>query len=295
MSTSQRAALDTMLRAADIFGGATLQEQRQNFEHLQTSLPTPSDVRTSHSSLAGIPVITIDVDGFESDNVIVYFHGGGYCAGSALASVNLASEVGRNAQCRVVTVDYRLAPEHPGPAAVDDALAAYRTLLDGGLHPANIAIAGESAGGGIAIATLVAIKEAGLPQPAAAAVFSPWVDLSLSGSSAITMQSVDPILTRARALVGAANYGGSKLGDPRISPLFADLNGLPPLLIQVGSHEILLDDAVRLTGRAAAAHVSVTLEVTAHVPHVFQAFAAILDEASDALHSAGRFLRAHLE
>jgi monoterpene epsilon-lactone hydrolase len=295
MSTSQNAALDTMLREADIFGGDTLHEQRQHFEHLQTSMPTPSDVRTSHSSLAGVPAITIDVDGFESNNVIVYFHGGGYCLGSALASVNLASAVGRNAHSRIVTVDYRLAPEHPGPAAVDDALAAYRALLDGGLRPANIAIAGESAGGGIAIAVLVAIKEAALPPPAAAAVFSPWVDLSLSGASTVTHKSLDPVLTRDTALAGAANYGGSTLEDPRISPLFADLSGLPPLLIQVGTHEILLDDAVRLAGRAAAAHVSVTLEVTAGVPHVFQAFAAILDEGADSLHSAGRFLRAHLE
>lgn len=294
MSKPQRDALDTMLRHADIFGGATLEQQRVQFEEIQTSVPAPRDVRTSRTTLGGVPAITIDLDEVESDDVVLYFHGGAYCMGSAFASVNLASEVGRNAGCRVVTVDYRLAPEHPGPAAVDDVLAAYRALLDGGLDPTKIAIAGESAGGGIAIATLVAIKDAGLPKPAAATVFSPWVDLSMSGTSAITHEAVDPILNRASALAIAANYGGSKLTDPAISPLFAKLDGLPPLLIQVGSHEILLDDAARLAARAAAGHVSVTLEVTAEVPHVFQAFAMILDEARDALRSAGRFLRAHL-
>lgn len=294
MSKTQRDALDTMLRGADVFGGDTLDQQRKQFEHIQTAAPTPPDVRTDRTTLGDVPVITIDVDSVESGGVVLYFHGGAYCLGSAFASVNLASEVGRNAGCRVVTVDYRLAPEHPGPAAVQDAVAAYRALLDGGFDPTKVALAGESAGGGIAIATLVAIKSAGLPQPAAAAVFSPWVDLGMSGTSSTTHDAVDPILNRAGALAIAANYGGSNLEDPAISPLFADLTGLPPLLVQVGTHEILLDDAVRLAARAAAAHVSVTLEVTAEVPHVFQAFAAILDEGRDALRSAGQFLQAHL-
>jgi epsilon-lactone hydrolase len=186
-----------------------------------------------------------------------------------------------------------LAPEHPYPAAIEDAVAAYRGLLDSGQPSSQIAFAGESSGAGLTAATLVALKAAGLPQPSGAALFSPWADLTLTGESMTTKAPVDPALTPEGLRRRAAEYlGQATATDGLVSPLFADLTGLAPLLIQAGSHEVLLDDAVRLAARAAAADVATTLEVTPGVPHVFQAFAAMLDEGEAAPTSAGAFLRA---
>jgi len=198
---------------------------------------------------------------------------------------------GRNA--KVVSVDYRLAPEHPYPAAIDDAKAAYEGLLAQGSDPSNIAVSGESAGGGLAVALLLALRDADLPLPSSAFLMSPYVDLTLSGSTIVDKQEVDPLFTgdalRRRVLdyVGAADPS-----DPYISPVFGDLHGLPPMLIQVGSHEILLSDAIRLAGGAAEHDVATTLEVTPGVPHVFQAYAAVLDEGDTALSRAAEFLKA---
>jgi epsilon-lactone hydrolase len=257
------------------------------------SIPLPADVVATPGTLGGVPVVNVDVAGVESDDVIFYLHGGAYCIGSAAASVGLASDVVRRAGARAISVDYRLAPENPYPAAIDDAVAAYRALLES-VPAARIAIVGESAGGGLTAATLVALKAAGLPEPGCAVMFSPWADLTLSGASITGKAAVDPALTPDGLRLRAADYGaGHPLDDPLVSPLFANLKGLPPLLIQVGSHEILLDDATRLAVAAAAADVQVTLEVTPGVPHVFQAFAALLDEGAAALASAGAFLSAH--
>jgi epsilon-lactone hydrolase len=207
----------------------------------------------------------------------------------------LASDLARRAGARLVTVDYRLAPEHPHPAAIDDTVAAYRRLLDSGVAASAIAIAGESAGAGLAAATLVALKLVGLPPPSGAVLMSPWADLTLSGESISAKAAVDPALTPEGLRRRAVDYVAA--GDRRaelVSPIFADLTGLPPLLIQAGSHEILLDDATWLAAHAAAADVAVRLEVTPGVPHVFQGFAAMLDQGDAALTSAGEFLRAHL-
>jgi epsilon-lactone hydrolase len=240
-------------------------------------------------------VVNVEVAGADPEWVILYLHGGAYAIGTAASSVGLASDLARRAGTRLVTVDYRLAPEHPQPAAIEDAVAAYRGLLDSGATPSTIAVAGESAGAGLAAATLVALKHAGLPQPTAAVLMSPWADLTLSGNSITSKAALDPALTPQGLTRRAADYLAN--GDPAselVSPIFADLTRLPPLLIQAGSHEILLDDATRLAAHAAAADVAVTLDVTPGVPHVFQAFAATLDEGDAALTRAGKFLRAHL-
>jgi monoterpene epsilon-lactone hydrolase len=252
-------------------------------------------VTTSSASLGGIPVVNVEVAGADPERVIFYLHGGAYAIGTAASSVGLASDLARRAGTLLVSVDYRLAPEHPHPAAIDDAVAAYRGLLASGVAPSAIAIAGESAGAGVAAATLVALKHVGLPQPCAAVLMSPWADLTLSGESIASKAAIDPALTPEGLRRRAADYlpDGGPTGE-LVSPIFADLTGLPPLLIQAGSHEILLDDATRLAARAAAADVAVRLEVTPGAPHVFQGFAAMLDEGDAALTSAGEFLRAHL-
>ena len=215
--------------------------------------------------------------------------------GDAFLAADLASQVGRRTQAKVISVDYRLAPEHPYPAAVDDALAAYEALLQGGTAPEDIVFAGESAGGGLAIATLVNARDHELPLPAAAFVMSPYADLTLAGTTLETKGKADPLLSREALQARIADYtAGQDAALPLISPIFADLSGLPPLIIQAGTHEVLLDDAVRLAGRAATADVAVTLDITPGVPHVFQAYYQILDEAAAALDRAGLFLSAQL-
>jgi acetyl esterase/lipase len=249
---------------------------------------TPAD-------LGGVPAAYITVDGIEPRHVVLYLHGGVYALGDAFQAADLASQVGRRAQAKVISLDYRLAPEHPYPAAVDDALAAYDALLREGTAPSDIAFAGDSAGGGLAVATMVNARDRGLPLPAAAFLMSPYADLTLSGATMDTKSDVDFVLNRELLQPRVADYTAGQ--DPAlslISPVFAELSGLPPLIIQAGTHEVLLDDAVRLAQKAAAADVAVTLDVTPKVPHVFQNFHPILDEATEALDRAGRLLTAHL-
>jgi epsilon-lactone hydrolase len=295
VSRQQRDALDERLRAAPLDLGADITELRIMFDEMMAATPIPADVETSAASLGRIPVVNVDVAGADSLSAIMYLHGGAYSIGSAASSVALASDLARRAGVRLVSVDYRLAPEHPYPAAVEDAVAAYRGLLDTGLTASRIAIAGESAGAGLAASMLVALENEGLPQPSSALLMSPWVDLTLSGDSITEKAAVDPALTPEGLRRRAADYlAGANAVSGLISPIYADLTGLPPLLIQVGSNEILLNDATRLATRAAAGDVAVTLEVTPGVPHVFQAFAAFLDEGHAALDSAAAFLRSHL-
>jgi epsilon-lactone hydrolase len=227
--------------------------------------------------------------------VVLDFHGGVDVLGDAFQAASLAAQVGRRTRARVISVDYRLAPEHPYPAAVDDGLAAYAALLHNGTAPSDIVFAGESAGGGLAVATLVNARDHGLPLPAAAFVMSPYADLTLAGATMDTKREVDVLMSRENLQSRVADYtAGQDAGLGLISPIFADLSGLPPLIIQVGTHEVLLDDAVRLARQAATADVEVTLDITPGVPHVFQIFAAILDEGAAALDRAGQFLTVHL-
>lgn len=294
MSQQQRDALDAMLRQTPLDLGGDVREQRHIFEQLLTAVPLAEDVVTMPGTLGGVSVVNIAIRGVESGNVLLYLHGGAYAIGSAASSVGLAAAVARCAGAPVISVDYRLAPEYPYPAALKDALAAYQGLLESGQPPSQIALVGESAGAGLTVATLVALKNAGLPQPSSAALFSPWVDLTLSGASMSAKAAIDPSLTQEGLRRRVIDYAGAQNpSDGSLSPVFADLTGLPPLLIQVGSHEILLDDATRLAARAAAADVAVTLEVTPGVPHVFQGYEPLLDEADAALARAGAFLRAH--
>jgi epsilon-lactone hydrolase len=295
MSQEQREAVERLLRDGPLDIGADVPEQRVIFEQMLAARPLAADVTTRQDTLGGVPVVVIDAAGTGSGGVAVYFHGGAYALGSAAATAGLASDVARCAGARVISVDYRLAPEHPYPAAVDDALAAWRGLLETGQDPAETAFAGESAGGGLALAAMLAARDAGLPLPSSAVLMSPWADLTLAGASMTGKAAADPALTAAGLRRRALDYtAGQDLAQPLISPVSGDLAGLPPLLIQAGSDEVLLDDATRLAARAAACDVAVTLQVTPGVPHVFQGFAAVLDEGAAALASAGTFLRGHL-
>jgi monoterpene epsilon-lactone hydrolase len=271
---------------------AALAAQRLGFDQMMTQAPVPAGVSVENSTLGGVPALTITPQQTVEDGVILYLHGGAYVLGSPTDSLSLAAGVALAARARTVSLDYRLAPEHPFPAAPDDVLAAYRALVDAGTPADRIAVAGESAGGGLALGLLVALRELGLPLPRAAVLFSPWTDLAVDSESAGTKASVDTSLQPD----GLRAFGGLYRGevgaaDPRVSPAHAGLEGLPPLLIQVGSHEILLDDSTRLAARAASADVTVTLQVVAGAPHVYPFYADTLPAARDGVAAAGDFLR----
>ena len=295
MSTEQRETLDAILRQSAFPADSSVSEQRRLLGELLSGQPLPADVTVTAAALGGVPTAEVTVDGVEPRHVVLYFHGGVYVLGDASQAAGLAAQIGRRTQAKVISVDYRLAPEHPYPAGVDDALAAYEALLQGGTAPADIAFAGESAGGGLAIATLVNARDHGLPLPAAAFVMSPYADLTLAGTTLETKRNADPLLSREALQARVPDYtGGQDAALDLISPIFADLSGLPPLIIQAGTHEVLLDDALRLARQAAIADVAVTLDITPGVPHVFQAYYPILDEAAAALDRAGQFLSAQL-
>jgi monoterpene epsilon-lactone hydrolase len=294
MTQDQRDQLNTIMANSTLDLGGDVTEQRVILNDLLTSHSLPSDVNVQPVSLGGVAALSVQIVGHQPQGTILYFHGGVFAMGSAQASLGLASELGRRAHMRVITVDYRLAPDNPYPAAADDAFAAYRGLLAIEGDATKIALVGESAGGNLALITLLGIRDATLPMPFAAVLMSPWTDLAVIGDSATTKADVDPALTVRALQTRAKDY--LREVDPasaEVSPIHADLTGLPPLLIQVGSHEILLDDAIRLAAKAAADDVQVILDVTPQVPHVFQAFAAILDEGHNALNRAAVFLRSN--
>jgi acetyl esterase/lipase len=295
VSAEQRETLDAILRQSAFPADSDVIEQRRLLGELLSAQPLPADVTVTTAALNGVPTAEITVDDVEPRHVVLYFHGGVYVLGEAVQAAGLAAQIARRTNATVISVGYRLAPENPYPAAVDDALAAYQALLDNGTDPADIAFAGESAGGGLAIATLVNARDHGLPLPAAAYAMSPYADLTLAGATMDTKRDLDPLLSPEALRARVPDYTAGH--DPSlalISPIFADLAGLPPLIIQAGTHEVLLDDAIRLAGQAATADVAVTLDITPGVPHVFQAYAPILDEGAAALDRAGQLLSAHL-
>ena len=226
------------------------------------------------------------------DKAILYFHGGGFRIGSVNSHRDLIAQIALTTGCRVLAINSRLAPEHRFPAALDDALAAYGWMLDRGLKSDNVAFAGDSAGGNLALASMLALRERGIPLPVAAVLMSPWTDLAATGASYVTRADADPIHQRPMIMALAKNYLGGQGDpcDPLVSPLYADLRGLPPLLIQVGDRETVLDDSVMLAEKARAAGVAVNLEIWDGMIHVFQMFGAELPEAHQAIASIAAFL-----
>src|SRR5215831_2545397 len=261
MSQQQLQALVQMLKARPMNPNASLEETRGGFEQMAAMFPVEADVKCEPTSAGGVKSEWVTAPGADADRAILYLHGGGYVIGSINTHRALAGRLSRAAKARVLVIDYRLAPEHPHPAAVEDAVAAYRWMLQQGLLASHIAVSGDSAGGGLTVATLVAIRDAHLPTPAAGAPISPWVDMEGIGDSMTSKSAADPIVHKDDLLNMAKAYlGGKPPRTPLAAPLYADLAGLPPLLIHVGTAETLLDDASRLAERAKKAGVTVHYE-----------------------------------
>ncbi len=276
----------------------TISEQREAMARTVGSAPPPDGVTVEPMTLGGRPAERLSPAGARGRGTVLYLHGGGYCTGSLDSHRGLAGRIALAVGGPVVTLDYRLAPEHPYPAALTDALAGYRELLARGTRPGHLAIAGDSAGGGLTVATLVALRDEGSPLPAAAVCLSPWVDLTQAATSYDTLGHLDPMITREGLdLMAAAYLGGTPASSPLASPLFADdLSGLPPVLIEVGEREVLVEDATRLAGRLRDAGGSVSLTVWPELIHVFQAFpGSLLPEADQSIDAVGSFLSLHLD
>jgi monoterpene epsilon-lactone hydrolase len=272
-----------------------LPEWRAAFVPGDRLYPVPGDVLVREVSAGGVPAHWLDAPGTDPHRVLLFLHGGGYELGSVRSDGELAARLGRASGMRVLFPEYRLAPEHPFPAAMDDVLAAYRWLgTEQKLNPRSIAVAGDSAGGGLTVALLVATRDAGEALPAAATLMSPTVDLTSSGASMTERVDQDPISTPALLRQFASDYlAGADPETPLASPLFASLAGLPPLLIQVGSADLLLSDSERLAQAATRAGVDVTLEVGEGLPHVYQLLLGT-PEAAEATERIGKFLRARV-
>ena len=274
----------------------SIQKERAALETRVARIPKKRNVKYETCEIEGLHAEWITAPGASAERVILYLHGGAYIFGSVNTHRLVASNLSRITKARVLVVEYRLAPEHPFPAAVDDALIAYRWLLSQGISPKSLAVAGDSAGGGLTVALLVAARDAGESLPAAAVCLSPFVDMALTGASMKTKAKADVILpTDLIPPVVKAYLGEADPYTPLASPLYADLHSLPPLLIQVGTDEVLLDDAVRLAAQARAAGVEVTLEVWDEMFHAWQTVGNMLPEARQAMARIGQFVHAHLE
>lgn len=287
--------LVAQMREGGLDLGAPPEEARAGFDALVEAIPVEDGFTFTEDHLGGIPDLVVTGEGMSDAGALLYLHGGGYVVGSAHGYRGLAARLGRAASVVAHAIDYRLAPENPMPAAVDDAVAAYQALVASGVSPSQIIIAGDSAGGGLTLATLVALRDAGSPLPAAGFLISPWADLALEGASMKGKAAEDPSLDEHGLAVCAGHYAGADTRSPVASPIHADLSGLPPLLVQVGSAEILYDDAIRVARAAGAAGTRVTLEVWPKMIHVWHAFAFLLTDGREAIDGAGAFMRGAME
>jgi acetyl esterase/lipase len=271
----------------------SLDDLRNGFEAFASQFQTTKDAQSTSVNAGGVPAEWISTPGAANDRVVLYLHGGGYVLGSVNTHRELIARLSKAANARVLALNYRLAPEHPFPAPVEDATAAYRWLLSQGIKPNRVAVAGDSAGGGLTIATLVSIRDANLPSPAAGVCLSPWVDMEGLGETMTTRAQADPMVQK-QGLVGMAQLylGGKDPRSPLAAPLYADLKGLPPLFIQVGDAETLLDDSNRIAEKAKAAGVKVDLEVWPEMVHVWHMFASVLPEGQQAIEKIGKFVQA---
>jgi acetyl esterase/lipase len=275
--------------------GLSAQETRAGFEVMTQAMQVKDDTKREKASANGVPGEWISNGGSTDAITIYYLHGGGYSLGSVNTHATMISQIARASKARAFAIDYRLAPEHPFPAALDDALAGYRWLLAQGIDPKSIVIGGDSAGGGLTAATLVVLRDARDPLPGAAVLLSPWTDLAGTGESQKTRADKDPMIPAMEGVSPVAEWyaGDRPAADPLVSPLYADLSGLPPMLIHVGDHEVLLNDSTRFAEKAKAAGVDVTLKVWDEMIHVFQFF-PMLPEGQQAIAEIGDWVRSRV-
>jgi len=277
---------------AGFVGGAdkSIEEQRAAINRVDR-LPRPRKVDYVDTTVGGVPAIVATPRAIEPDRHILYLHGGGYTVGSPKSHIAMCARLAKRSAATITVIDYRLAPENVYPAAIDDCVAAYRAM-SADINPALITVAGDSAGGGATLATLCAVRDAGDALPGCAYLLSPWTDLTASGESIITKADIDPMIDPAHIEDASRMYAGkTPLDDPGVSPLFANLAGLPPMLIQTGTDEVLLSDSTRLADRASEAGVEAQLDLRDGMWHVYQAFAGMMPEATDALIRAAVFIR----
>jgi len=272
----------------------TIDEMRRSMESLTKLASLPSKTKVEKVSFNGISAEWICAKEAHEDRVILYLHGGGYNIGSPNTHRELAAHISMTSGAKVLLPDYRLAPEHPFPSALEDATSAYRWLLDTGLTGRNISIAGDSAGGALSIATSISLRDTGEPSPASIACISPWTDLEMSGNSIKTHAKIDPLLNLQLLKIMASNYiGDNDPCSPLISPIYADLRGISPLLIHVGSDEMLLDDSTRIAEKAKNAEVDVTLKIYDQMWHAWHLNVRLMPEAKNAIEELGSFIRKH--
>ena len=269
-------------------------ERRARLDEVGTTWPVADDIWLAPVDAGGVPAEWSIAPGSDAARVLLFFHGGGFCSGSITSHRRMVTEAGRAAGARTLAVGYRLAPEHKFPAALDDAHAAWRFLRAQGVPAGNIAVGGDSAGGGLTVALINRLRAEAEALPACAWLVSPWTDLAMSGATLASKDAVDPLIHKGylEELAEAYLPAGFDRRDPRVSVLYAGLAGFPPTLVQVGSAETLLDDAVRFAGAAGAADVAVTLEVWPHMIHAWPVWNARLAAGRAALASAGAFMRA---
>lgn len=294
MSSPQIQTVVEMLRANPMLDGEVL-EMRAAMSAATANVPPPEGATLERVDAGGVPAEWTDADGAQRDAAIVYLHGGGYTMGSLDSHRGLVAGLSRAAGVRALSVDYALAPERPFPQAIEDALAAVAWVTQQGIRPERTVIAGDSAGGGLTAATLLALRDRGRPLPAAGVLISPWLDLTQSGETMKTLVEQDPLVTPTLLeRCSVAYLAGEDARHPLASPLFADLAGLPPLLVQVGTAETLLDDARRFAEAAKSAGVDATLEEWEDMIHVWHTFAAMLPEGQQAIDRVGAFVKQQL-
>ena len=292
MSIEQLESVIELLTSRERPENPTVEDSRDGFERLAAHVGGDTEASVTEVDANGVAGEMVRVHGANGQAVTLYLHGGGYVIGSPATHREFARRLSKETGGGVLTIDYRLAPEDPFPAPVEDAVSAYRWLLDQGHEPGALSIGGDSAGGGLTAATLVSLRDQGIPLPSCGVCLSPWVDMEGIGESMTSRAGADPMVQKEGLVAMAGVYlGGADPRSPLAAPMYADLSGLPPLLIQVGTRETLYDDATRLAHLAAQAEVAVTFEPWAEMIHVWHLFAPLLDEGQQAIERIGEFIR----